>query len=109
MRSGTSRGNYRLSTCVRVAKRFSRYDIDWQRTKKLMSQEENRQPPAPACPECGATLQYLDTEVSSGAFRPQAASMQQMSIHYYDCPACHTCWKLGTKLLPDPIRQILKS
>jgi hypothetical protein len=21
---------------------------------------------------------------------------------------CHTCWKLGTKLLPDTIRQILK-
>jgi len=47
--------------------------------------------------------------VSSGAFRPQAAAMPQMPIHYYDCPACNTCWKLGTKLLPDPIRQILKS
>jgi hypothetical protein len=47
--------------------------------------------------------------VSSGAFRTQAASMPQISIHYYDCPACRTCWKLGTKLLPDPIRQILKS
>ena len=57
----------------------------------------------------GAALHYVDTEVSSGAFRPQAASMPQMPIHYYDCPACNTCWKLGTKLLPDPIRQILKS
>ena len=53
-------------------------------------------------------LQYVDTEVSSGAFRPQAASMPQMSIHYYDCAACKTCWKLGTKLLPDPIRQIVR-
>jgi hypothetical protein len=35
--------------------------------------------------------------------------MPQQSIHYYDCPSCNTCWKLGTKLLPDPIRQILKS
>ncbi len=74
-----------------------------------MSQEEHHQPPVALCPQCGVTLQYLDTEVSSGAFRPQAASMAQMPIHYYDCPACQTCWKLGTKLLPDPIRQILKS
>ena len=35
--------------------------------------------------------------------------MPQMPIHYYDCAGCNTCWKLGTKLLPDPIRQILKS
>jgi hypothetical protein len=35
--------------------------------------------------------------------------MPQMPIHYYDCLACGTCWKLGTKVLPDPIRQILKS
>ena len=32
--------------------------------------------------------------------------MPQMPIHYYDCRACKTCWKFGTKLLPDPIRQI---
>ena len=61
------------------------------------------------CPQCGTALDYVDTEISSGAFRPQAASMPQQSIHYYDCPSCNTCWKLGTKLLPDPIRQILKS
>ena len=66
-------------------------------------------PPSAECPECGAALQHVQTEVSSGAFRTQAASMPQMSIHYYDCPACNTCWKLGTKLLPDPVRQILKS
>jgi hypothetical protein len=65
-------------------------------------------PADPACPTCQATLVYVDTEVSSGAFRPQAASMPQMNIHYYDCPACKTCWKLGTRLLPDPIRQILQ-
>lgn len=65
-------------------------------------------PADPSCPTCETTLVYVDTEVSSGAFRPQAASMPQMSIHYYDCPACNSCWKLGTKLLPDPIRQILK-
>jgi hypothetical protein len=34
--------------------------------------------------------------------------MPQMPIHYYDCPSCKTCWKLGTRLLPDPVRQILK-
>jgi hypothetical protein len=65
-------------------------------------------PPDPACPTCATTLTYVDTEVSSGAFRPQAASMPQIQIHYYDCAKCGTCWKFGTKLLPDPIRQILK-
>lgn len=72
-------------------------------------QEPNNPPAAPPCPECGETLVHVNTEVSSGAFRTQAASMPQMPIHYFDCQACHTCWKLGTKLLPDPIRQILKS
>lgn len=66
-------------------------------------------PADPLCPACHGTLSYVDTEVSSGAFRPQAASMPQMSIHYYDCPSCKTCWKLGTRLLPDPIRQILRN
>ncbi len=75
----------------------------------MTSSEQTGQPPAASCPTCGAALEYVDTEVSSGAFRPQAASMPQMPIHYYDCPGCNTCWKLGTKLLPDPIRQILKS
>jgi hypothetical protein len=65
--------------------------------------------PDPPCPSCGATLVYVDTEVASGAFRPQAASMPLMPIHYYDCAACHTCWKWGQRLLPDPIRQILES
>jgi len=65
-------------------------------------------PPDPGCPACGAILAYVDTEVSSGAFRTQAASMPQIQIHYYDCPRCNTCWKFGTKLLPDPVRQILK-
>ncbi len=65
-------------------------------------------PADPACPSCHATLAYVDSEVSSGAFRPQAASMPQIAIHYYDCPGCQTCWKLGTRLLPDPIRQILR-
>ena len=66
-------------------------------------------PADPMCPQCGAALVYVDSEFSSGAFRPQAASMPQMPIYYYDCNACNTCWKLGTKLNPDPIRQILKS
>lgn len=70
--------------------------------------EPDRRPPEPTCPTCGSTLVYVDTEISSGAFRPQAASMPQIQIHYYDCPGCRTCWKLGTKLLPDPIRQILR-
>ena len=65
-------------------------------------------PADPSCPTCGATLVYVDTEVSSGAFRTQAASMPQIQIHYYDCGGCNSCWKFGTKLLPDPIRQILK-
>ena len=45
-------------------------------------------PPNPSCPTCDATLTYVDSEISSGAFRPQAASMPQMPIHYYDCPSC---------------------
>jgi hypothetical protein len=65
-------------------------------------------PPDPACPSCGATLVYLDSDAWSGAFRTQAASMEAIPYHFYDCNACATCWKLGTKLLPDPIRQILR-
>ena len=70
--------------------------------------ESPERPPDPPCPSCGAPLVYVDTEISSGAFRPQAASMPQLAIHYYDCPACQTCWKLGNRLLPDPIRQLLR-
>ena len=73
-----------------------------------MTQEQDLLPPVHACPDCGETLQHVDTQVSSGAFRTQAASMPQMPIHYYDCPSCATCWKFGTRLLPDPVRQILK-
>ena len=51
---------------------------------------------------------HVSTEMSSGAFRTQAASMPQMPIHYYDCVECGTCWKFGTRLLPDPIRQIVR-
>ena len=32
-------------------------------------------PPSPSCPTCGATLVHVETVVSSGAFRTQAASM----------------------------------
>jgi hypothetical protein len=64
--------------------------------------------PDPACPTCGAALVLVDTQISSGAFRTQAASMPQVPIHYYDCTSCNSCWKLGQRLLPDPIRQILK-
>jgi hypothetical protein len=64
-------------------------------------------PPAPECPECGEALTYVETEVSSGAFRTQAASMPQIQIHFYDCGECGTCWKMGTRLMPDPVRQIL--
>jgi hypothetical protein len=73
-----------------------------------MTESAAGRPPDPICPQCGATLTYVDTEISSGAFRPQAASMPHMPIHYYDCNACSTCWKLGQRLLPDPIRQILR-
>jgi hypothetical protein len=72
-----------------------------------MSESRSR-PTDPSCPQCGATLTYVDSAISSGAFRPQAASMPQMPIHYYDCDGCKTCWKLGQRLLPDPIRQILR-
>jgi hypothetical protein len=73
-----------------------------------MSRISGERPADPPCPSCGATLVHVDRQVSSGAFRTQAASMAQMPIHYYDCPSCNTCWKLGTRLLPDPVRQILK-
>lgn len=66
-------------------------------------------PPDPLCPTCNVPLKYVDSEISSGAFRPQAASMPQMPIHYYDCERCKTCWKFGQRLLPDPIRQILRT
>ena len=72
-----------------------------------MSEESDGTPEA-TCPTCGAALVHVTTEISSGAFRTQAASMPQMPIHYFDCPSCNSCWKLGTRLLPDPIRQILK-
>jgi ferredoxin-like protein FixX len=70
--------------------------------------EPGQRPADPQCPQCAATLTYVTTEISSGAFRTQSASMPQMPIHYYDCVECGTCWKLATKLLPDPVRQILK-
>jgi uncharacterized protein with PIN domain len=73
-----------------------------------MTTDAADRPPAPSCPNCNTPLQYVDTEISSGAFRTQAASMPQIPIHHYDCPKCGTCWKLGQRLLPDPIRQILK-
>lgn len=60
------------------------------------------------CPECGAVLALVETVVGSGAFRTQAESMPQMPIHYYDCPECRTCWKFGTRLLPDPVRQLAR-
>ena len=50
---------------------------------------------------------HVSTDISSGAFRTQAASMPQIPIHYYDCQECRTCWKFGTRLLPDPVRQIV--
>jgi len=69
-------------------------------------------PSAPApdadCPDCGEPLVHVGTEVGSGAFRTQAASMPQRPLHFYDCPACGTCWKYGTRLLPDPVRQTLR-
>jgi hypothetical protein len=66
------------------------------------------EPPDVECPECGELLTFVETVVSSGAFRTQAASMPQLPIHYYDCQGCGTCWKLGTRLLPDPVRQIVR-
>jgi len=65
--------------------------------------------PEVTCPACGAALVHVDTQISSGAFRTQAASMPQIPVHYFDCTACNTAWKLGQRLLPDPVRQILKS
>lgn len=65
-------------------------------------------PPDPECPQCGHGLSYVETVVSSGAFRTQAASMPQIPIHYYDCSGCGTCWKWGQRLLPDPVRQIAR-
>ena len=70
--------------------------------------ESDERPPDPACPTCGTQLSYVDTEVFSGAFRTQAASRPQIPVHYYDCTGCQTCWKFGTRLLPDPIRQIVR-
>jgi predicted RNA-binding Zn-ribbon protein involved in translation (DUF1610 family) len=60
------------------------------------------------CPDCGELLVLVGSEVSSGAFRTQAASMPQRTISFFDCPECGTCWKFGTRLLPDPVRQTLR-
>jgi transposase len=65
-------------------------------------------PECPECPDCGEALTYVETVISSGAFRTQAVNMPQIPIHYYDCDGCGTCWKLGTRLLPDPVRQIAR-
>jgi len=68
-----------------------------------------QRPDDPECPECGERLVYVETDPSSsGAFRTQADAMAKMAIHFYDCPGCGTCWKLGQRLLPDPLRQILR-
>ena len=67
-----------------------------------------RPPSDPICPDCGEPLVLVSSEMGSGAFRTQAASMPQLPIHYYDCRECGTCWKLGTRLLPDPVRQTLR-
>ena len=40
--------------------------------------------PDVTCPSCGAPLVHVETQVSSGAFRTQAASMPQIPIHFYD-------------------------
>jgi hypothetical protein len=70
--------------------------------------DPNERPADPVCPDCGEPLVYVHTEISSGAFRTQAVNMPQIPIHYYDCSSCATCWKFGTRLLPDPIRQMLR-
>lgn len=72
-----------------------------------VAHRDNR-PPDLACPDCGEALVHVHTEVASGAFRTQAASMPRLPIHYFDCPECGTCWKHGTRLLPDPVRQTLR-
>ena len=60
------------------------------------------------CPDCGEPLTLVETVVSSGAFRTQAVNMPQIPVHYYDCAPCGTCWKFGTRLLPDPVRQLAR-
>ena len=74
----------------------------------MTTDSATERPPDPPCPACGETLVHVETTISSGAFRTQAAAMPQIPIHFYDCVACKTCWKLGQRLLPDPVRQILK-
>ena len=80
--------------------------LKWNGMPHIVSAADR--PPDPDCESCGASLVYVETEISSGAFRTQAASMPQIPIHFYDCPECGTCWKLGTRLMPDPVRQIAR-
>ena len=83
--------------------------VAWRRTMTDQSQHPAPDcPECPDCPDCGEALTFIETVVSSGAFRTQAVNMPQIPIHYYDCDACGTCWKLGTRLLPDPVRQIAR-
>ena len=65
-------------------------------------------PDETSCPDCGEALDLVGSEVSSGAFRTQAASMPQRTIYFFDCLECGTCWKFSTRLLPDPVRQTLR-
>jgi hypothetical protein len=81
---------------------------DVARAGIMTDQSPGAVPDPPDCPECGLALTHVETVVSSGAFRTQAVNMPQIPIHYYDCDACGTCWKLGTRLLPDPVRQIAR-
>jgi hypothetical protein len=70
--------------------------------------DDKNPPPDLQCPSCGDLLVHVETVVGSGAFRTQAASMPQIAIHLYDCPSCESCWKFGTRLLADPVRQITR-
>ena len=54
-----------------------------------MDNEAAAPPPDPLCPSCGTKLVHIETVVSSGAFRTQAASMPQIPVHHYDCPSCN--------------------
>ena len=46
----------------------------------------DERPPAPECPECGEALTYVETEISSGAFRTQAAILTKAALRLRGLP-----------------------
>ena len=72
--------------------------------KGLIGDDGTLRAARPPCPACGTTLVHVTTEISSGAFRTQAAPAvdAQTRLHFTDARRAPPV-ELGQRLLPDPI------